>query len=223
MSSAPQPPSACPPLTAQQSLLCNQHAGKGKGLLIVALEPLVHHLRAGPDCRLQEALGQVCGWGGGPTAVFTTSRMPSIQEDVTLNGHSLAPAPGSETHVYNLELSTFPWSNTLCTWLLNCPPAPAAQRMSCGWTLCPSEQRPVWVRRSRFWGPYLSVSPAQPPERPPLQGPDLCPRPDLHWRESAQWVHVTTWIWRSVPPGPDLGPTVPLPARIGSCFSFLPQ
>lgn len=102
----------------------------------------------------------MCGWGGGPTAMFTTSRMPSVQEGGTLNGHSPAPAPGSETHVYNLELSTFPWSNTLCTWLLNCPLAPAAQSYVLWLDSVSLRTKPLWVRRRLFWGPYLSVSPA---------------------------------------------------------------
>lgn len=33
------------PLTTQQPLLSDQHAGESKGLLVVALEPLVHHLQ----------------------------------------------------------------------------------------------------------------------------------------------------------------------------------
>lgn len=44
------------PLTTQQSFLCDEHAGKGEGLLIIALEPLIHHL-------WQDQVVGLRGWG----------------------------------------------------------------------------------------------------------------------------------------------------------------
>lgn len=55
------------PLTTQQPLLSDQHAGEGKGLLIVALEPLVHHLQEAKDNgqpgQRPALSSQVGGWG----------------------------------------------------------------------------------------------------------------------------------------------------------------
>ena len=72
-------PRARPALTAQQPLLCNQHPGEGKGLLIVALEPLVHHLQTGPTRKALEGPGPFRG-GGVATAVPATSQVHQGQD-----------------------------------------------------------------------------------------------------------------------------------------------
>lgn len=68
------------------------------------------------------------------------------------------------------------------------------------------------------------VSPTQPPELPPLQGPDLCARPEL-----TTWASLPSGFMSLLGHGAachlvlTLDSTLPLPACIGSCFSSCPH
>lgn len=201
--SAPRPPPR-PPLTAQQSLLRNQHAGKGKGLLVVALEPLVHHLRAGPDCRLRGSLGRGCRWGGGPPAVLTTSWLPSVRELRPLTGTARALLRGLRLASPNLEPPTSPWSNTrACGYSTACR-LPWPGRVSSGWTLSPSERSPLVGPSESVLGSLPLRFPCSTARAPASAGAWSMGTARAELWESAPWLHVATWIRCSMPPGPDL-------------------
>lgn len=106
---------ACPPLTTQQSFLRDQHAGEGKGLLVIALEPLVHHLQAGPR---PTGSGRGLGKRGGGAGAHSPFAAP---QTTLANRQGPAPHLGSHSPSTNLELSNFPWSNMLCLELLKLP------------------------------------------------------------------------------------------------------
>ena len=110
-------PGACAQLTAQQTLLRNQHAGEGEGLLVVALEPLVHHLQTGPTPKALEGSrpGEV---GARPTAVGPTSQMPLVQGAVTSTDAAWPHVRDGILTCKNLALSPSPRSNTFCLWHL---------------------------------------------------------------------------------------------------------
>lgn len=61
-SSTLPPTGLAQPLTTQQPFLGDEHAGKGEGLLVVALEPFIHHLWQDRVMGLGSGGG---GWGQG--------------------------------------------------------------------------------------------------------------------------------------------------------------
>lgn len=66
-SSTQSPTGLAQPLTAQQSLLGDEHAGEGEGIVIIALEPPIHHLwqpGSRPEVRTKDL-------GGGATSQKT--------------------------------------------------------------------------------------------------------------------------------------------------------
>lgn len=97
---SPTPRPGPRPLTTQQSFLRDQHAGEGKGLLVVALEPLVHHLW--PDRLCVSA-----GWG--PPTSSLGGRGPQRTQHSGLQACSSLPS----------------CSNTLPNWS---PASPGARR-----------------------------------------------------------------------------------------------
>lgn len=113
----------------------------------------------------------------------------------------------------------------MCTWLLNCPPAPAAQP-------CVPWLDSASLRTKPLVGPSESVLGSlpltfpllNPPELPPLQGPDLCARPEL-----TTWASLPSGFMSLLGHGAachlvlTLDSTLPLPACIGLCFSSCPH
>lgn len=111
------------PLTAQQPLLSDQHAGEGEGLLVIALEPLVHHLREAEGSSQHSAVG----WGGGGgrgahMAQFAVSQTTVVQVAVTFR-EAVQHLSGIQHSLCRPRSFPLPLPKGLVSWRLNRPPA----------------------------------------------------------------------------------------------------
>lgn len=105
VSSAPRPPSACPHSPHSSPSCAISMRAKAKDSSSLHLNHLSTTCGQDQTAGSRRRSGRCAVGVGGPTAVFTTSQIPSVQEAVTLKGHSPAPAPGSETQVYKAGTS----------------------------------------------------------------------------------------------------------------------
>lgn len=112
---SPSHPAAAP-LTTQQPLLRDQHAGEGEGLLVVALEPLVHHLQAGPRPPALGGARAVHGGGRGAHSCVGNFRQPQSRWLRPSTDIAWPLLWGLRLMSTDLELSTSPWGNAFCTW-----------------------------------------------------------------------------------------------------------
>ena len=156
------------PLTTQQPLLSNQHAGEGKGLLVVALEPLIHYLREAKDNgqpgqrpALSSQVGGV-GVGVGPMAQFAISQTTVVQVAMT-SGDAAQPLSGIQHSLCRPRSSPLPLPKgpAVCPWHLNRLPA-LRHGHTVAWSLC--LKLPLRSLKAAFsvlfTSPSLACSPA---------------------------------------------------------------